>query len=148
MSNHRAWGVLLLCTGSICQAENSKPFDPAAAFGARQSVSGVHLSPDGTSIAYIAPGPGQGAVAYTLSLAKGSAPKPAMSADGKPYRLENCHWVSNERLSCLIYAVINDAAIGRVGMSRTIAVDVGGKNVQVLSTRESTYTRGIAFGGR
>jgi acetyl esterase/lipase len=147
MSNRRALTVALLFVWTTSQGENTKSFDPASAFGARPSVTGMHLSPDGMSVTYVAPTKGQGSIAYTLSLAKGSVPKPTLSADGTPYRLEDCHWVSNDRIVCLIYAVINDAAIGRVGMTRIVAVDAGGKNVQVLSTRENHNTHGYQFGG-
>jgi dipeptidyl aminopeptidase/acylaminoacyl peptidase len=139
--------LALLFIWTTSQGQNTKSFDPAIAFGARPSVTGMHLSPDGMNVTYLAPTDGQGSIAYTLSLAKGSVPKPTLSADGKPYRLEDCHWVSNDRLVCMIYAVISDAVVGRVGMTRTVAVDAGGKNVQVLSTRENQNTRGYQFGG-
>jgi acetyl esterase/lipase len=70
-----------------------------------------------------------------------------LSTNGKPFRLEGCHWVSNDRIVCLIYAVLSGATIGHAGMTRTVAVDADGKNVQVLSTREDRYTRGYQFGG-
>jgi hypothetical protein len=107
----------------------------------------MRLSPDGMNVTYVASTKGRGSIAYTLSLAKGSAPKPALSSDGKPLRLEGCHWVSNDRIVCLIYAVINDAAIGSVGMTRLVAVDADGRNPRVLSTRENHHTRGYQFGG-
>src|ERR1700704_6033263 len=147
MSNRRVLTLALLFVWATSQGQNTKSFDPASAFGARPSVTALHLSPDGMSVTYLAPTGGQGSIAYTLSLAKGSVPRPTLSADGKPYRLEDCHWVSNDRIVCIIYAVISDAAIGRVGMTRIVAVDAGGKNVQLLSTRENNNTRGYQFGG-
>jgi dipeptidyl aminopeptidase/acylaminoacyl peptidase len=147
MSNRRVLTLALLFVWATSQGQNTKSFDPASAFGARPSVTALHLSPDGMSVTYLAPTGGQGSIAYTLSLAKGSVPRPTLSADGKPYRLEDCHWVSNDRIVCIIYAVISDAAIGRVGMTRIVAVDAGGKNVQLLSTRENNNTHGYQFGG-
>jgi dipeptidyl aminopeptidase/acylaminoacyl peptidase len=147
MSNRRVLTLALLFVWATSQGQNTKSFDPASAFGARPSVTAMHLSPDGMSVTYLAPTGGQGSIAYTLSLAKGSVPRPTLSADGKPYRLEDCHWVSNDRIVCIIYAVISDAAIGRVGMTRIVAVDAGGKNVQLLSTRENNNTHGYQFGG-
>src|SRR5882757_8371271 len=147
MSNKRILALALLFAWTISQAQITKPFDPALAFGARPSVTNMHLSPDGMSVAYISATQGRGSIAYTLSLAKGSVPKPTLSADGRPYRLEDCQWVSNDRIVCMIYAVISDAVVGRVGMTRVVAADAGGKNVQVLSTRENQYTRGYQFGG-
>jgi hypothetical protein len=82
-------------------------FDAAKAFGARPSVEDLSLSPDGMSVAFVAPTAGQGSVVYVHSLAN-SAPltsKPVLSASGKPERIGGCDWVSNQRLVCVIYGV-------------------------------------------
>jgi acetyl esterase/lipase len=147
MLNIRIVALALLGACTASWAQSPKSFDPASAFGARESVTSLQLSPDGQSVTYVAPTEGQGSVAYTLRLAKGSMPKPALSSNGKPFRLEGCHWVSNDRIVCLIYAVVSDATIGHTGMTRTVAVDADGKNVQVLSTREDRYTRGYQLAG-
>src|ERR1700736_5058833 len=104
MSNVRVLTLALLFAWTTSQGQNAKSFDPASAFGARPSVNAMHLSPDGMSVTYVGPTKGQGSIAYTLSLAKGSAPNATVSADGKPFRLEGCHWVSNDRIVCVIYA--------------------------------------------
>jgi acetyl esterase/lipase len=147
MSDARILTLVLLFVCTTVPAQNTKSFDPASAFGARPSVTAMHMSPDGMSVTYVGPTKGQGSIAYTLSLAKGSAPKAALSADGKPLRLEGCHWVSNDRIVCLIYAVIDNPVIGPLGMTRMVAVDADGKNKQVLSTRENHYSRGYQLGG-
>ena len=138
----------MACIALTCRGQSTPTFDAASAFGARPSVSGMHISPDGMSVVYIAPGKGQGSVAYTLSLAKGSAAKPAIAADGKPFRLRACHWVSNDRLVCLVYATQQlDPLLGSVTLSRTIAVDADGKNLRQLSTRQNQYSHGYELGG-
>jgi dipeptidyl aminopeptidase/acylaminoacyl peptidase len=147
MRNMQILASALLFAWATSQAENTKAFDPAIAFGARPSVTDMHLSPDGMSVVYIAPTHGQGSIAYTLSLAKGSVPKPALSADGTPYRLEDCHWVSNDRLVCMLYAIIPDPEVGHVWVTRVVAVDTGGKNIQLLSTRENRNARGYRLNG-
>src|SRR5579863_1388078 len=148
MSNRAFLTVVLACAcAATAHAETSKPFDASAAFGARPSVSNLHLSPDGMSVVYIAPIEGQGSIAVTLSLTKGAIEKPALRADGKPNRLENCRWVSNDRLVCSIYAVINDPVYGSTRMSRLVAVDADGKNLKLLSTRENYYTHGVQLRG-
>jgi dipeptidyl aminopeptidase/acylaminoacyl peptidase len=138
----------LICIAMTCRGARAVPFDAATAFGARPSASALQMSPDGMSVVYIAPTKGQGSIAYTLSLAKGSTPKPALAVDGKPFRLSSCHWVSNDRIVCLIYAVEHpDPTLRMVTLSRTVAVDADGKNVRILSTRQNQYSRGYAFGG-
>src|SRR5271167_2814389 len=88
-----------------------KSFDAAAAFGARPSISNLSLSPDGGSIAYISPLPGAGSALYTLSLQPEAKPRLALASDGKPMQLETCQWVSNTRLACNIYGVVENKSL-------------------------------------
>ena len=72
----RKLAVMLVCLGSPClKAEGARPFDAAAAFGARPSITDMSLSPDGKNVVYVAPAAGQGSVAYTLSLQPGAKEK-------------------------------------------------------------------------
>jgi hypothetical protein len=129
-------------------AQNGKPWDTAAAFGARASVTHMRLSPDGASVAYVSPGAGQGSVVYTLSLVKGSAARPVLSASGNPDRIARCDWVSNQRLVCEVYGVTKqNPALQAVTFSRLVAVNADGSNPKVLSTRENAYSRGWLIGG-
>src|SRR5271170_1043108 len=123
-----------LLAASILVASNSsaqevKTFDAAAAFGARQSVTNMSLSPDGKSVAYVAAIAGPGSAVITLDLAEGSKPHVALFASGKPERIGGCNWVSNERLVCLIYGVASSAD-GLLPFTRTVAVDRSGGNVR------------------
>src|SRR3984957_1231735 len=125
-------------------------FDAAKAFGARPRVEYVSLSPDGTSVAYVSPTTGQGSVVYVQSLAKGAslASKPILGASGKPERLGGCDWVSNQRLVCVVYGVVaSDALLEPVAVSRLIAVNTDGTKMQLLSTRDSFFTRGMQLSG-
>jgi dienelactone hydrolase len=138
----------MLCAVSPLSAQNAKPFDAAAAFGARASIAHLSLSPDGMSVAYVAPTTGQGSVVLTLSLAKGATPRPALTANGKPERIARCDWVSNERLACEIYGVVKSAvALEPVPFTRMVAVNADGTKVQLLSTKENFYSRGMQLGG-
>jgi dipeptidyl aminopeptidase/acylaminoacyl peptidase len=126
----------------------SAPFDAAAAFGARQSVLDLSLSPDGQNLAWIAPAAGQGAVVYTLSLAsKDAKAKPAMSSSGSPERLESCGWVSNERLVCTVYILAMDAQLGPLPFTRLVAVNTDGSNPKTLSKEQTQHTHGLLLGG-
>jgi dienelactone hydrolase len=113
--------------------------DPAAAFGVRESVEFIRMSPDGRRIAYLSPGRGQGSGLYIVDLASGQSTV-AATADGVRQRLDWCSWVSNQRLVCSIFA------IGRlegdvVSASRLIALDADGRNLQQLGQRDSDYQR-------
>ena len=56
--------LALLAGVPYLHAEGSAPFDADAAFGARPDVTALRLSPDGQSVAFIAPYKGQGALAF------------------------------------------------------------------------------------
>jgi dipeptidyl aminopeptidase/acylaminoacyl peptidase len=136
-----------LCIWAPLLAQGAKPFDAAAAFGARPSIADPSLSPDGTRLVYVVPLAGQGSAVYTRSLASGAQEQATMVAAGKPDRLRSCDWVSNTRLVCSIYGVIHARAM-LMHFTRVVAVDADGKNLQLLSTRDSEYTRGFQlFGG-
>jgi len=122
-------------------------FDAAAAFGARPSAIDVTLSPDGQNLAWVAPGPGQGSVVYTISLAaKDAKPKAALSS-GSPERIEWCEWVSNERLVCEVYVLARDPELGPLPFTRLLAVNSDGTNPRVLSKEQTEHTHGLLMGG-
>ena len=142
-------GSLLLASLPVLSIA-APAFDAATAFGARPSVESLSLSPDGMSVAMVAPSSGQGSVVYVQSLANGAsrAFKAVLGASGKPDRLGGCNWVSNQRLVCAVYGVVAASLLLEpVQFSRLIAVNIDGTNLQVLSTRENSFTRGIQLGG-
>jgi dipeptidyl aminopeptidase/acylaminoacyl peptidase len=140
--------IAILLGASPLAAQAVKPFDAAAAFGARDSVTQLRLSPNGMSVVYVAPDRGAGSVAFTLDLAKGSVPRPVLSANGNPDRIRKCEWVSNQRLACEVYFVTKRSAILEpVLFSRLIALNADGSNPKVLSTIEKPFSHGLQLGG-
>ena len=119
--------------------------DPAAAFGARESVESVRISPDGWHLAYVSPREGQGSTLYVVDLASGESVT-AASADGIRQRLGGCAWVSNDRLICEIYAVqrFEDTI---VTVTRLVAMDAAGGNVRQLGEPDSFYQRSVRLWG-
>lgn len=129
-------------------AQSVKPFDAAAAFGARASLADLSLSPDGKSIAYIAPAKGQGSTLFTLSLAPGAKVQGVLAASGKPDRLARCDWVSNVRLVCVVRGVVkSDNLLELLPFTRLVAVNADGSNQKLLSTKSNFYSRGLQLGG-
>jgi hypothetical protein len=140
--------ILYLGFSMALAAAAEKSFDAAAAFGARPSVSDLSLSPDGANIAYVSPMAGAGSGLYTLSLQPGAKPRVALAADGKPMQLGSCQWVSNTRLVCNVYGVVdNKSVVGLLPFTRLVAVDADGKNFKLLSKKENEYARGLQLGG-
>jgi dipeptidyl aminopeptidase/acylaminoacyl peptidase len=142
----------LLTLASLCicgplLAQDAKPFDAAAAFGARPSISDLSLSPDGAGLVFVAPTTGQGSAVFTRSLGPGAKEQLALAANGKPDRLPGCDWVSDARLVCWIHGITHYEA-QLVPFTRLVAADADGKNLLLLSTRDTEYTRGFQlFGG-
>ena len=123
------------------------PADPAAAFGARESIESIRLSPDGKRLAYVSPTKGQGSALYTVDLAGGAESKLTTVVDGEKQRLESCSWVSNDRMVCSLYAMITDGT-QVYPVSRVVALDADGSNVKLLSQKQSEYSRhAILWGG-
>ncbi len=143
-----AFAALLLVSGGV-PAAGSAPADPPAAFGARESVLSVSLSPSGRQLAFISPGPGQTTFLYTVDATGGGTPRQTLSADGKPERLHRCGWVSETRLVCTIYMIDSSAEMGGrvVGVTRLIAIDSDGKNIKLLSRGVRPDDKYISFGG-
>jgi acetyl esterase/lipase len=129
----------LLAASPLLHAEG----DPAAAFGARPDITSVRMSPDGASLVFVTPIPGQGSAVYTTSLAPGAKPKVAFYADGKPLRLKVCNWVSNERLVCVVHGVAKDEknpAIP-VAITKLMAVNADGSKPQQITIAKNPFTR-------
>ncbi len=104
----------------FCSPARRALADPADAFGVRESVQDISLSPDGRRIAYLAPHQGQGSRLYTVDLATGQSTQ-TTAADGRIQRLGHCGWVSAERLVCTVFAlrrVQTDVAGGEQATSR------------------------------
>jgi len=117
----------------------------AKAFGKRADIEDVALSPDGSQIAFLAPGPNTSNVLYVASTA-GGAPKQVAKMDGQPEEFNWCEFVSNTRLVCQIYALRNwESKI--LASTRLISFDTSGKNARLVGKRDSEYSQSQRVGG-
>lgn len=126
----------LLALATSPAAAQVKPETAAAAFGARERVIDASLSPDGSKVAMVSPGPKQSTVVQVLDLKTGSA-KAINYANGDPMTLTSCGWASNTRLVCSLYGVSNREG-GWDGYSRLIALDADGANPLPLGVMQTT----------
>ena len=133
--------ALLSSTSLYAQTKSA-----ADAFGKREGIENISLSPDGTKIAYIEPAQGQGNRLFTVDLAGSQVPKAVLSASGDPERLNDCDWVSNLRLVCRIYAV-SEIAGERISATRIIAINTDGSNLKTLSKKQGQNADRFAFFG-
>ena len=105
--------------------------DPAAAFGAREGIEDIALSPDGKHIAFIAPTLGPGNGLFVIPVDKSLPLRRIAHASGAPETLQRCQWVTNARLVCLISAARKGAGMVLTG-SRWIALDADAKDLKKL----------------
>ncbi|WP_374649968.1 alpha/beta hydrolase family protein [Rhizorhabdus sp.] len=132
--------------GAMASAET----DLAAAFGAREQIQQISMSPDGTRLAYVVPTKGQGSALLTFAPGIDEQPKVALVSDGETDRLSACHWIANTRLVCDLWGLTRPAELANYGIiefSRVVAVDMDGSNPKMLSKSTGAYARGYNLNG-
>lgn len=110
----------------------------AKAFGARESLRSVELSPSGTRLLYIGSGSGRVSVLQHVDLASKTTQTIAAS-DGNPEDLYWCAFGSDTQLVCKFGGYVNlegDIA----GFSRLVTLPSRGGKPRPLGERESYYT--------
>jgi hypothetical protein len=96
-----AFACLLVSAAPLPAGAQVAPVRDADAklFGARESATGVDVSPDGSRIVFIAPAFNGGAVAMTADVATGQV-KAFLKSSRPGEQLNWCGFVTNERLIC------------------------------------------------
>ena len=110
----------------------------AQVFGARETIQGIHgmdISPDGTKVVYIGPGPGPSSVVFVADLAARTA-KPILPSSGNPEKLSWCNFATNQRLVCGLYSIVPSAGV-LIPFTRTIAFNTDGSEVKLLGKQGS-----------
>ena len=115
----------------------------AKAFGAREAVDAPDLSPDGSSVLYLTPGPGRKTVAVIGNLDTGQF-HTMMTTDGRPESLQWCNFASPTRAVCRFAGLVkNPGEIDMLGFNRLLALDVDGSNPKLLGQASTAYDAGI-----
>ncbi|NNM77596.1 S9 family peptidase [Sphingomonas sp. ID1715] len=134
MKLHTVFG--LAATASLSSIAAAQAVPPEKAFGARESVVSASLSPDGKTMAFLAPTAGKGNALFTVPVDGSAAPKRSMVASGDPELISSCGWVANDRLLCTIVAPRESSGF-LLNASRLVAIDAGGTNFKMLSERNT-----------
>jgi dipeptidyl aminopeptidase/acylaminoacyl peptidase len=115
--------------------------DPnAALFGARESATGVYLSPSGKLVSYIAPARGGSTVAFVANVETGEA-KPFLNSGTGPEKLRWCAFVTEQRLVCRYTAILDDSGV-LISFRRLIAINWDRSGMKELGQKESYYDAG------
>jgi len=133
-----ASAIGLSCVAAPGSAQQSLAAD-AKAFGAREAVERPDLSPDGSSVIYLTPGPGRKTAAVVGNLDSGKF-QTMMTTDGRPESLEWCNFAAQTRAVCRFGGLIkNPGEIDLLGFSRLLAVNTDGSNPKLLGQPATAY---------
>ena len=128
------FAVTLLSTAALAAAAES-PADDAMAFGALESINSVGVSADGKKLVYTGPGTEASTVAVVVDLVTGSAQQIARG-DGKPINITDCEFTAADRIVCTLWGLQRSQSV-LLGMRRTLAMDVDGKNQVFLGQKDT-----------
>jgi len=118
------------------------PLDQAAkAFGTRDSVESIAISPSGNRLVLLAAGPGRTSIVRVVELPTMQT-RTIMSSDGDPESLRWCDFASDTQIIC---RHSGNGMIGAdvVGYGRLITFNTDGKDIKELGQRRSFYDNGI-----
>jgi len=140
-------GLVLAAAGvsAVGGAQPVTPLDPAKAFGARERIGDVALSPDGERVAMVMAAGTRAQVVSVFDVA-GNTQKLILRSDGTTDRIAGCHWSAVRRLVCTL-VLQSDPGSGSMLFTRMIAVDADGGNVKLLSARSSANALGTMQDG-
>lgn len=125
----------VLMAGSLTDEQAAK------AFGAREEMVDLELSPSGDTVLFLGPTGDRGTSAVVVPLAT-MTPRSAMTSSGTPDTLRSCDFVGDTRLVCraAIYAELDGTGLMT---TRLFAVDTDGRNAKTLGQSESIYDRSL-----
>jgi acetyl esterase/lipase len=135
-------GLLLASAISLCCAMRANAADhslaaDAKAFGARESIRSVEVSPSGAKLLFIASGPGAMSMLQYVDIATKQA-KTAAASDGYPETLYWCGFGSDTQIVCQ-YGGYGRIENDIVGYSRLVAVPSNGGKPRELGQPENFY---------
>src|SRR3954453_22145123 len=133
--------ILLMGAAGVARAQVASAPE-AALFGARESATSVHLSPDGNSVAFLAPAPGGAWVPFTANIATGES-KPFLRPGKGTDKLHWCRFVTDQRLICRYGGIARNSEGVLLGYSRLIAINRDWSEMKQLGQSSSFYDAGI-----
>ena len=140
----RAVKTTLCCLGWVAMilpaVANADPAALAKAFGRRETVDGMELSPSGLYVSYLTPVGADRSAVMIADVVSGQA-KPILTDTESDARLRWCEWKSDDRLICGLTAISNATGM-LLGYSRMVAVDRDGKNLKIIGQRGNSRSLG------
>ncbi|MFC0589327.1 alpha/beta hydrolase family protein [Novosphingobium aquiterrae] len=123
------------------------PFDAAKAFGSREGVLDIAISPDGKKLAVVIPRPVGGEAVTVLDLEGVAKPQLALTSKGVTEQIQSCHWAGNTRLLCSLWFV-DGKGKDTYGFTRSVALNPDGSNAKVIGlTKAMNAVYRSSYGG-
>jgi dienelactone hydrolase len=119
--------------------------EAAKAFGAREQIEQISLSPDGNKIAVVGATVGAASALTAVDMAESATPKVIARTSGDPQKLRRCDWVTDARLLCGIYMISNDVI--KLSATRQIAINSDGSGIKVMTVETNSRSLGILQDG-
>ncbi|MCP3735171.1 S9 family peptidase [Sphingomonas sp. RP10(2022)] len=139
--------AIAAATGTATAAAGQKADDAARAFGAREDVRQISISPDGNRIAMVRAAPGAGSALVVVDLTADRTPRTILTSTGRPDQLVSCNWSTSTRLVCNIATLLTQNAM-RLGFSRVLTLNADGSDMRQLTGETQNRIGGAAqFGG-
>ena len=125
--------VVMVGRVSAADTQEYRSTPLAKAFGTLPAMSGLHMSPDGTKISFLANLVDGQTVEAVLDLSTGKVAGVTKSEFGK-FSINDCTWANNERLLCSTYGVsMVDYVL--TPYTRLFAINTDGSKVVTLTNR-------------
>jgi len=109
----------------------------AERFGIRASVLDISLSPSGTKLAWIGPGPNHSEVLKVFDLESDNGVRTIAGNSEIHADLSRCEWATDERLICQIYGIGKRGDGLLLPFTRMFAIDHDGSDVEQLTERQN-----------
>jgi pimeloyl-ACP methyl ester carboxylesterase len=126
-----------LAVSAAVQASEFSLDADAKAFGARERIRSVEISPSGKRLLFISAGPGRSSVLQHVELGTNST-KPIAVSDGDPETLYWCAFGSDTQVVCKFGGYVPMEG-DVVGFSRLVTLSPDGGNAKQLGQRQNYY---------
>jgi len=126
-------GVSALAFSTVASAGSLA--EDAKAFGTRESVEGMSISPSGDRVAILVSGPGSTTVLRVADLSTGKITD-LTSSDGRPNGFDWCKFASETRLVCTVGGIVPYNGL-LLGYSRLMTIGTDGSTMKSLGQKAS-----------
>ncbi|MBN8816067.1 MAG: S9 family peptidase [Sphingomonas sp.] len=145
--------VAMIGLGGAALAAQALAADPpksaaalAEAFGQREYVSQISISPDGSKVALLVAAKERQTALLIYDTVAGGTPKAILASTGKGDQLTSCNWATDVRLICRIYLTTTDG-FSRIGYTRVVAINADGSNLKQLTAKTTGEALGFNTNG-